>query len=253
MATLKAKKSLGQNFLVDDNMAAKMIECIDPRPDEVVVEIGPGHGVMTRRLQPRVRRLYAVEIDQRFYDELEATFGGCANFTLIKKDFLNCDLATLPENGLRVVGNIPYNITSPILFRLFEQRAQLRDVTLLMQKEVGLRAAAAPSSKDYGILAVISQALAEVTVLLKVPPTVFQPRPKVDSVLVRWTFNDRSQQIKDEAFFRVLVRQAFGQRRKMLRNSLKDFAEKTTFDFTRRPEQLSVDEWIMLANELSGR
>ena len=253
MATLKAKKSLGQNFLVDDNMAAKIIECIDPKAEDVMVEIGPGHGVMTRRLQPCVRHLFAVEIDRRLYDELETTFRGCANFTLIKQDFLAFDLATLPESGLRVVGNIPYNITSPILFRLFEQRNRVRDVTLLMQKEVGLRAAAAPNSKEYGILAVLSQALAEVKVLIKVPPTVFQPRPKVDSVLVRWTFTDRSQQIRDDAFCRALVRQAFGQRRKMLRNSLKEFVEITSFDFARRPEQLSVDEWIKLANELSGR
>jgi 16S rRNA (adenine1518-N6/adenine1519-N6)-dimethyltransferase len=250
---VKAKKSLGQNFLVDDNMAEKMVHCIDPRPDDVMLEIGPGHGVITRLLQPRVRRFFAVEIDQRLYDEIDATFQGCANFTLIKQNFLEFDMSACGESGIRVVGNIPYNITSPILFRMFEQRRYVRDVTLLMQKEVGLRAVSAPNSKDFGILAVISQALADVQVLLKVPPTVFQPRPKVDSVLVRWTFAEaRAQHIHDEEFFRSLVRQAFGQRRKMLRNSLKEFADKTSFDFTRRPEQLSVDEWITLANELNN-
>lgn len=249
---MKAKKSLGQNFLVDDNMAEKMVQCIDPRPDDVMLEIGPGHGVITRLLQPRVQRLFAVEIDQRLYDELEIAFQDCANFTLIKEDFLEFDISTCSESSIRVVGNIPYNITSPILFRMFEKRRHVRDVTLLMQKEVGLRAASGPNSKDYGILAVISQALADVKVLIKVPPTVFQPRPKVDSVLVRWTFTEeRAQHIHDEEFFRSLVRQGFGQRRKMLRNSLKEFADKTSFDFTRRPEQLSVDEWIALANELN--
>ncbi|MDZ7316254.1 MAG: 16S rRNA (adenine(1518)-N(6)/adenine(1519)-N(6))-dimethyltransferase RsmA [candidate division KSB1 bacterium] len=248
---MKPKKSLGQNFLVDLNMALKMVEAIGPQPDDIMVEIGPGHGILTRLLQPRVRKLYAVEIDQRFYEELRAKFAGCDNFVLVESDILDFDFSATAADQVRVVGNIPYNITSPILFHTFEYRKQIRDVTLLMQKEVGVRAAAEENCKDYGVLSVLGQALADVELLMKVPPTVFRPRPKVDSVLVRWRFNEeRARRIRDEKFFRQIVRRAFNQRRKMLRNSLKDFADLTRFDFTRRPEQLSVEEWIDLANEL---
>ena len=249
---LKAKQSLGQNFLVDDNIARKIVACINPQPDDIVVEIGPGHGMITQLLQKKVKKLVAIEIDRRLYEELDATFGKAKNFTLIKKDFLDVDLHEFGFNHkIRLVGNIPYNITSPILFRIFDQREMARDLTLLVQKEVGLRMISQPKSKDYGILAVISQAFADVNMLLKVPPTVFQPRPKVDSALVQWNFTpSRAQHIKDERFFRSLVKQAFGLRRKMLRNSLKEYADKTRYDFTRRPEQLSVEEWIDLANEL---
>ena len=251
---VKAKQSLGQNFLVDENMARKIVQAINPQPEDVVVEIGPGHGSITRFLVPHVQQLYAVEIDQRFYDELEHNFSHHTNFELIRRDILAFDLHDLELNErVRVLGNIPYNITSPILFRMFDQRKSITDVTLLLQKEVGLRMVARPHTKEYGILAVFSQAFADVKLLLNVPPTVFQPRPKVDSTLVQWRFtNERDRLIKDEQVFRSIVKKAFGLRRKMLRNSLKEFAQHTSFDFTRRPEQLSVEEWIRLSNELTS-
>ena len=248
-----AKKSLGQNFLVDESMARKIVDSINPQPDDVILEIGPGRGMITQFLQQRAGKLVSVEIDQRLYEQLDATFKDADNFELIKKDFLKVDLNEFNfAQKVRVVGNIPYNITSPILFKIFDQRHLVDDLTLLVQKEVGHRIVSKPNCKDYGILAVISQALADVDMLLDVPPTVFQPRPKVDSALVRWSFAEqRSHTIKDQVFFRILVKQAFGLRRKMLRNSLKEFADKTSFDFTRRPEQLTVTEWIDLANELT--
>lgn len=249
---VKAKQSLGQNFLVDENMARKIVRAIDPQPDDVVLEIGPGHGSLTRVLQPQVDHLIAVEIDQRFYAELEQSFSHHDNFTLLKQDVLTLDISELPLEPVRVVGNIPYNITSPILFRMFDQRQRIRDLTLLVQKEVGLRMVASPNTKEYGILAVLSQAYADVRLLLNVPPSVFQPRPKVDSVLVQWRFNQaRDQHIANDKVFRFIVKKAFGLRRKMLRNSLKEFAAHTRFEFTRRPEQLSVIEWIQLSNELA--
>ncbi len=249
----RAKQSLGQNFLVDDNMARKIVDAIDPQPDDIMLEIGPGRGMITRRLQPRVGHLYAVEIDRRLYDGLLHEFAGCKNFTLIQGDFLKLDMEEIADGRkLRIVGNIPYNITSPILFRVIESRSHVNDLTLLVQKEVGLRIVSSPNSKDYGILAIISQATADVELLLKAPPTVFQPRPAVDSALIRWRFiKAKGQAIKNEKFFQSLVKQAFGMRRKMLRNSLKEYSSATTFDFSRRPEQLSVEEWIELANELT--
>ncbi len=250
---LKAKQSLGQNFLMDENMARKIVQAMNPQPHDVVLEIGPGHGSITRFLVSQVKQLYAVEIDQRFYDKLERDFAHLTNFELIKRDILTLDLEALELNDrVRVLGNIPYNITSPILFRMFDQRRAIQDITLLVQKEVGLRMVAQPNSKEYGILAVFSQAFADVNLLLNVPPTVFLPRPKVDSVLVQWRItNERDRTLQDEQVFRTIVKQAFGLRRKMLRNSLKEFAQHTRFEFTRRPEQLSVTEWIQLANELA--
>lgn len=252
MITHKAKQSLGQNFMVDDNMARKIVDAINPTADDIVLEIGPGQGMITRFLQERAKRLISVEIDQRLYDGLDVMFKLADNFELVKKDFLKVDLNDFAfDQKIKVVGNIPYNITSPIMFKIFEKRDLVSDLTLLVQKEVGQRVVSQPGTKDYGILAVISQAIADVDFLFTVPPTVFQPRPKVDSAFIRWTFTDaRSRKIKDEKFFRDIVKKAFGLRRKMLRNSLKEYADKTSFDFTRRPEQLSVNEWIELTNEL---
>ena len=249
----RAKQSLGQNFLVDDNMAQKIVDAIAPQQDEVLLEIGPGLGMITKLLQQRAKHLFAVEIDQRFYDDLLHKFGDKDNFTLVQNDFLKVDIGEIAGNDkLRIVGNIPYNITSPILFKVIENRSKVTDLTLLLQKEVGQRVVSPHNSKDYGILAILSQSVADVKRLLNVPPTVFQPRPVVDSSLIQWRFTPkRSNQIKDEYFFRTIVKQAFGKRRKMLRNSLSEFIGKSSFDFTRRPEQLSVDEWIQLADELS--
>ena len=249
----RAKQSLGQNFLVDENMARKIVDCIAPQPDEVVLEIGPGMGMITRYLQQRAKHLYAVEIDQRLYENLLKKFDEFDNFSLIQSDFLKFDINEVAENQkIRIVGNIPYNITSPILFKIIEKRFRVTDLTLLVQKEVGQRIVSSPNSKDYGILAILSQAVADVKQLLIVPPTVFQPRPSIDSALIQWRFTEnRSSRIKDALFFKTLVKQAFGKRRKMLRNSLIEYVDQTSFDFTRRPEQLSVDEWIELANELT--
>lgn len=248
---MRAKQSLGQNFLIDENVALKIVHSINPGLEDTLLEIGPGQGKITRLLQPRVKRLLAVEIDQRLYPALEQTFAGCDNFHLIKEDFLKIDLAALTGDKLRVFGNIPYNITSPILFRIFEQRRFVHDVVLLMQKEVAQRIVSSPDSKEYGILAVICQIFADVKLLFTVPPTVFRPQPQVDSSLVQLRISEeRTRLIIDEPFLRSLVRTAFGQRRKMLRNSLKEYADKNCFDFTRRPENVTVAEWISLANEL---
>lgn len=234
-------------------MARKIVDCIAPQTDDVMLEIGPGMGMLTRYVQPTAKHLFAVEIDQRLYGSLLDQFADAKNFTLVKGDFLKIDISEPAKNQtIRIFGNIPYNITSPILFKCIENRSRIKDLTLLVQKEVGRRIVSKPNSKDYGILAVLSQAAADVDLLLKTPPTVFQPRPAVDSALVQWRFTDvRSRHIENEQFFKNLVKQAFGKRRKMLRNSLKEFADKTSFDFSRRPEQLSVEEWIELANELA--
>lgn len=247
---VKPKQSLGQNFLIDQNIAQNIVECFAPNLDDHVLEIGPGYGILTRLF--KVGTLTAVEIDKRLAQIVRIEFKNKANFELIQNDFLKIDLSKF--NSVRIIGNIPYNITSPILFKVIEEREFVKDLTLLIQKEVADRIVAKPNNKDYGILSVVSQTYADVKKLLTVPPTVFRPKPKIESALVQWTFtNKRAERIQDHDFFRKIVRQAFGQRRKMLRKSLSDIFEikSTSIDKTRRPEDLSIDEWVQLTNELN--
>ncbi len=250
---IKAKKSLGQNFLVDGNVLRNLAGALDLGPEDTVLEIGPGTGMLTELIQPVVGRLIAVELDRNLAGILRVKFFNCPNFTLIEGDILDQDPTTLsPGIPLRVVGNIPYYITSPIIFHFFDHRTCARDMALLMQKEVAERMVAQPGDKAYGILSVFSQTFSDAAILMQVPRTVFHPRPKVDSALVRWTFTTaRSCQINDEALFRRLVRTAFNQRRKMLRKSLREafpLERLNDIDLTRRPEDLGVMDWIDLAN-----
>jgi 16S rRNA (adenine1518-N6/adenine1519-N6)-dimethyltransferase len=250
----RAKKSLGQNFLIDQNVLHKIVSALQLAAEDVVIEIGPGTGLMTALIQPHVRSLLAVEIDNLLVVGLREKFAACANLEIRHADILKTDLQEwIGQRTARIVGNIPYYITTPIIFHVLDQPRHIQDMTLLMQKEVAERIVARPNSKAYGILSVISQACADVQCLLQVPATVFQPRPKVDSALVRWRFTSRlGGTIADHELFRRLVRTAFNQRRKMLRATLKLFpiAELTGWDFTRRPEDLSVEEWIEFANDI---
>lgn len=252
---VKPKQSLGQNFLVDQNIAENIIDAIGPQKDDYVIEIGPGYGILTRELLKRTDHLTAIEIDRRLAEKIETEFELGDHFKLIHKDFLKVDLEELAaRNKLRVLGNVPYNITSPIMFKVLESRSVVHDLTMLIQTEVANRVVAEPNCKDYGILAVVSQAYADCKKLLNVPRTVFHPKPKIESTLINWTFTDeRSKRIKDHEFFRTVVRKAFGQRRKMLRKSLKEILvdKETSFDDTLRPEHLSVEDWITFTNELA--
>jgi 16S rRNA (adenine1518-N6/adenine1519-N6)-dimethyltransferase len=253
---IKAKKSLGQNFLVDANVLRNIADSLSLGADDTVLEIGPGTGVLTELIQPQAGRLIAVEIDRNLAAILRVKFFHCENFTLIEGDVLDLDPTTLaPGVPLRVVGNIPYYITSQIIFHFFENRQCVRDMALLMQREVAERMVARPGDKDYGIMSVFSQTFADAAILMHVPRTVFHPRPKVDSALVRWTFTEaRTKNIKDETVYRRLVRTAFNQRRKMLRKSLREafpLEQLGDLDLTRRPEDLDVAAWIEMANKLS--
>ena len=254
---LRPKKSLGQHFLVDGNVLHNITGALALQPGDVVLEIGPGTGQLTELIQPQVERLVAVEIDRNLAPILKSKFSGAANFTLIEGDILDLDPMSLVQNQpLRVVGNIPYHITSPIIFHFFDRRRNLIDMVLLMQREVAERIVAPAGSPDYGILSVFSRTFAEVELLLRVPRTVFKPPPKVDSALVRWRFSDHyTRNLADEALYRRLVRTAFGQRRKMLRRSLRqtfDLGHLARFDLTRRPEELWVEDWIAMANQLAS-
>ncbi len=261
---LHPKKSLGQNFLRDENIARKIVAAIEPAPGDVIVEVGPGAGALTRVLAPRVERLIAVEIDARAVKLLRELFSG-TTVEVRHENFLDTDLECLAENLLktaggrmRIVGNIPYNITSPILFHALDHRARVKDITIMMQKEVARRLVASPRTKEYGILSVFTQLFADVRLLFDVSPNAFFPKPKVTSSVVRLGVLETPRfPLRDEQFFRAMVRAIFGKRRKTLRNTLRYFLGEAPFelpgtiDLGRRPEEFSVEELVELGNILS--
>lgn len=257
--TLRARRSLGQHFLRDDNIARKIASAVAPAPGDLILEIGPGEGALTRHLTGRGARLLLAEIDERAVEVLRAAFPG-DDAEVLHGDVLALDLtreAAARQTRLRVAGNIPYNITTPILFHLVDHRAAVRDATLMMQKEVAVRIAAPPGGKEYGILSVLTQLYADVRVLFDVSRNAFVPKPDVTSTVLRLSFLPGPRYpVADEALARAMVRAVFGQRRKTLRNSLRAFLERVggglpeTPVLTRRPEELSVREFTELANLL---
>jgi len=261
----QARKSLGQNFLIDENVAKKIVAFIDPKPGELIVEIGPGFGILTRYILPSGCRYVGIEIDQRLVEVLQQSYGRHENFTVVHHDFRTFDLREAKrlaalEVPIRLIGNIPYHITSSIIFRAFEQEEHLRDMILMVQREVAERIVAAPGSKSYSLLSVISQTFARPHILFRVSRNVFFPRPEVDSSLVRWDFGiKRRVWPKDRLFFIDTVKRLFGQRRKTLRNSLKQLLDPDTLtseygiDLARRIETLSVEEIIELTNAIYER
>jgi 16S rRNA (adenine1518-N6/adenine1519-N6)-dimethyltransferase len=258
-ATFRPKKSLGQNFLVDENIARKIIASVAPNPEDVILEIGPGFGVLTKYLIPAVKKLIAVEIDPKLVQNLKERFGEAKNFDLIAGDFLELDFVELFENlePLRVLGNIPYHITSPVIFKVFEHRNLVHDMILMIQKEVAQRIVAAPGNKEYGILSVFSQLRSEPRILFHVSRNVFKPKPEVDSTVVRWDFTREPRlEIRSEEILDKVIHGVFQQRRKMLRKSLKNIPELSVnlddlnFDLQKRPEELTPAEFVELSNLL---
>ena len=224
-----------------------------------MVEIGPGEGALTTPLGSLVRTLIAVDLDQRVIRQLETAHpAGPVRF--LHQDFLTVNLtAWAVQYGcrLRIAGNIPYNITSPILFHLLDHRTAVKDATIMMQREVAQRLVARPGSKDYGILSVFFQLFADITLLFDVSPNSFYPKPQVISSVVRLTFlHTPRYEVVDEHFFRTMVRSVFGKRRKTLRNSLAGVVDTpeallpASFDLQKRPEALTVQQLVELGNFL---
>ncbi len=254
------KKWLGQNFLTDKNIARKIAEQVEVFAPGLIIEIGPGKGVLTEFLLQKCDKYVGIEIDADLAEFLQSKFGNRPGFQLIKEDFLKVNLTEILEGyqkfTVTVVGNIPYNITSPILFKLFENTDFLYQAILMMQKEVAERIVARPGNKTYGLLSIYSQIHARVHLLFSVPAKLFSPRPQVDSAVVKFVFKRGArEQFTDFDFFRKLVNHCFRHRRKMLRKSLSmlfdpDLISKLPVDLTRRPEQLSVEDWQDLVERL---
>jgi 16S rRNA (adenine1518-N6/adenine1519-N6)-dimethyltransferase len=256
---VRPKRSLGQNFLRDDNIARKIAAAVSPGPTDVLVEIGPGQGALTKHMIGRAGRMILVEIDRRVLESLrEMTAGFPAEIR--NEDILTTDFTALAGRAgspLRIVGNIPYMITSPILFRLIEHRLSVRDATIMMQREVARRITAPHGSKEYGILSVLTRLYADASSLFDVSPHAFFPKPRVTSTVLRLTMlRSARYDVTDEAYFRAMVRGVFGKRRKTLRNSLDYFLGGRTpraslpVDLQRRPEDLALPELVDLANAL---
>lgn len=256
---VKPNKALSQHFLIDDCVSDQIVRSMALQPGDSLLEIGPGEGVLTDRLmQSACSRLTAVELDRRLSMFLKIRYENDSRFHLVENDFLKEDFALLAgEEKIRVVGNLPYAITSPILFRLLDHRHQIQDITVMVQKEVADRLNSGPGCKAYGIPSVLFQLLADVEHVVDVPPEAFNPPPRVNSSVIRITFLKVPRApIHDFEAFRTLVRTAFGQRRKMLRNTVKPWLESTghqtlPVELTRRPESLSVEEWAALSNALN--
>jgi 16S rRNA (adenine1518-N6/adenine1519-N6)-dimethyltransferase len=254
-----SRKRFGQHFL-EPVWVAKVIRAIDPQPADRFVEIGPGRGALTRPLLERVTSVQAFEIDR----DLAAALGATSRLTLVEGDFLDTasQLAGEQSQPLRVAGNLPYNVASPILFKLLELHASgvpLVDATLMLQHEVADRLVAPPGGKAYGVLSILVQHTADVERLLSLPPGAFRPPPKVRSALVRVRFREPRPPADDPALFAALVQAIFTRRRKTLANALLAFPlssrlspgaalERAAIDGRRRPETLTVSELVRLAS-----
>ncbi len=252
----KIKKKWGQHFLADTNLLKKLLKLIDPLKSDSLLEIGPGGGALTELLDPYVKDLIGVEVDKKLFNKLSSR-NDLVNSSFINEDFLKLDLSTLvfQTRNIRLVGNLPYNISSQIIFRLLEKENFWRDCHFMVQKEVGERMAALPGSKTYGRLSVNIQAVARVKTVLKVPAEVFVPKPSVESSLVRIKPLSTNLLNKEETnILYKITRLAFGQRRKMLRNSLASIKiNNSILDLSQRPEMLSISEFKRLARWVASR
>ncbi|MES9941181.1 MAG: 16S rRNA (adenine(1518)-N(6)/adenine(1519)-N(6))-dimethyltransferase RsmA [Candidatus Thiodiazotropha sp. 6PLUC2] len=254
----RARKRFGQNFLHDPGIIQRIVQSINPKPSDNLVEIGPGQGAITTELLPLVNQMYAIELDRDLVEPLAQQCASLGELLIHNTDALKFDFSSLAEaqRPLRVVGNLPYNISTPLLFHLLDYSPYIKDMHFMLQKEVVDRMGADPGSKSYGRLSVMLQARAEVTPLFNIGPGAFNPPPKVDSAFVRLNPYDVSPyHIDNWEEFSLVVREAFSQRRKTLRNCLKkslsaEAIESAGIDPGARAETLSIEDFATLTGQL---
>jgi 16S rRNA (adenine1518-N6/adenine1519-N6)-dimethyltransferase len=258
----RAKKSLGQNFLKDPHYLRKIADAAQVGPEDCVLEIGPGLGHLTRVLANRAKKVLAIEIDDRLIPHLQNEFSSVPNFELLHADALEYDYGSL-DGRWKVVANLPYYISTPIIQKLIAHRSKFTSLTLMLQKEVAERIAAPPGGKEYGFLSVLVQYHAIPRIEFYVPAEAFTPQPEVDSVVITLTMRDRpAVAVRNEDFFIRVIKAAFSQRRKTLRNALKQLdrgpekmdavMKETGIDLGRRAETLTVEEYGRLTEFLGN-
>ena len=269
MADFRAKKALGQNFINDPQIIAAIVDACGAGPQDTVVEIGPGKGALTCTLAERAARVIAVELDSSVIPLLKGNLAGARNVEVVNEDILKFDWSR--ETGsLRIVGNLPYYITTPILLGILEKNVPAESITVMVQKEVAERICAGPGGKDYGVLSISLQYYADCSYVLDVPAEYFTPRPKVDSAVVHMTLKkERLLAPEEEPQFFALVKKAFSQRRKTLLNSLVGYRSAPGaaslqkedilnvlaacgIDEKRRPETLSIEDFAALGRCIRG-
>lgn len=252
-------KKLSQHFLIQPSIAARIVDQMGIQTGDVILEIGPGEGILTEfLLKSRAEKIIGIEIDTRLILWLKERFYGIRRFQLIEGDFLKFDLSTIASERkrIRVVGNLPYKITSSILFHILSFKEKIQDITVMVQKEVGDRIMSELGSKKYGIPSIIFQYFYEIRKLFSIHRKSFFPAPKVDSIVIQLKFRDKVlYKLEDLDYFIRIVKTSFNQRRKMLKNSLKSFFNDERIlqeinYLNKRPEDLSVREFVDLSNHL---
>jgi 16S rRNA (adenine1518-N6/adenine1519-N6)-dimethyltransferase len=264
----RPRKRWGQNFLVDHNIARKIVSCADLSPEDIVLEIGAGKGILTAEIAPYVKRVIAVEIDKKLCNFLREELRNYKNVEIIEGDFLKLDISRYLGSGssssVKVIANLPYYITSPIIMKLLNTKGW-SEATFMLQKEVGERITASPGGKDYGALSIFVQYHCYVEKQFNVSRNVFRPQPDVDSVVIKLKLLNRPRiKVNDEKLFFEIVHGAFSQRRKKLSNSisnvlkidkylLEELLERLNISPARRAETLSIKEFATICNSIAGK
>lgn len=259
----KFKKGLGQNFLVDDSVLDDVVDGADVNSEDFIIEIGPGFGTLTRALVKRAKKVCAIELDEKLFPILEEELKEFDNFELIHKDALKVDFNELMANekSVKLVANLPYYLTTPIIVNLLTKGYNFKSLTIMIQKEVGVRIDSEPDCKAYGAFSILVQYYCNTKILRLVPPSAFLPQPKVESIVIRLDkLEEPKVKVKDEALFFSIVRQSFNMRRKTLWNGLKNMGvskedlekcfERANIDPKRRGETLSLQEFATLSDEI---
>lgn len=259
----KPIKGLGQHFLIDKNIAQNIVKAAQISRDEVIIELGPGLGALTTHLCSHAKKVIAIEIDQRTISFLEDL--KIPNLEIRRHDMLKCsfeELAKETDGPLKIVSNLPYNISGPMMAKFFDERNWVKAAVVMVQREVGERLLSSPGNKDYGVLSVLLGYCFSLQRLFIVPPTAFNPRPKVFSTVLRMDKKIPEHPLKDASFFKRVVKTAFQKRRKKIKNALKDLSGHepldNVFNDTEispeiRPECLSVQEFVRLANRIHSK
>lgn len=260
---LKANKSLGQNFLINEQIIDDIVKVANVNEDDLIIEIGPGLGSLTSKLADNAKKVVAIELDQNMIEILKERFSLYKNVEIIHGDIMKVDLKEIigEEKNVKIVANLPYYITTPIVMKLLEENLKMKSITVMVQKEVGERFCAIPGGKEYGAITVSINYYSDPKIVLDVPKDNFNPIPEVDSCVVQLKLKKNHIELKDKKLFFRLIKIAFSQRRKNIGNSLtgigmikqevKEMLEALSLDINLRAENLSINQYAQIANYIA--